>query len=128
MEALIDQLNNVDRYQSFSSMEIGTCFTIRSLDLDEDRVFINIKGEAAEKSYSIPLVLKKLIASNLYKEICAEELKPIIKYLGKVKHKKIDGREYHNFKIVKILPRDWEEVNNSESATTTTTTTTATTS
>ena len=99
---LIHQLNHVDGYQSFSSMENGTCFTIRSLDLDEDRVFINIKGETTEKSYSIPLVLKKLIASNFYKKICAEELKPIIKYLGMVKHKKIRGREYHNFKIVKM--------------------------
>ena len=116
---LIDQLN---RYWSFHTMEIGTCFTIRSIDLDKDRVLINIKGETTEKYYSIPLVLKKLITNDLYKKIFAEELKPIIEYLGKVKHKKIDGREYHNFKIVKILPRDWEEVNNSESVTTTATT------
>ena len=102
--ALIDQLNDVDKYQSFSSMENGTCFTIRSLDLDKDRVFINIKGETAEKSYSIPLVLKKLITTDLYKKIFAEELKPIIKYLGKVKHKKIDDVEYHNFKIVMVIP------------------------
>ena len=120
--ALIDQLNDVDKYQSFSSMENGTCFTIRSLDLDKDRVFINIKGETAEKSYSIPLVLKKLITTDLYKKIFAEELKPIIKYLGKVKHKKIDDVEYHNFKIVNILSGDWEEVTNSESVTTTPTT------
>ena len=120
--ALIDQLNNVDGYQSFGSMENGTSFTIRSLDLDKDRVFINIKGETTEKYYLIPLVLKKLITNDLYKKICAEELKPIIEYLGKVKHKKIDGREYHNFKVVKILPRDWEEVNNSASVTTTATT------
>ena len=86
--AIIDQLNNVDKYQSFSSMENGTSFTIRSLDLDKDRVFINIKGETAEKSYSIPLVLKKIITSNLYKETYAEDLKLTIKYLGKVKHKK----------------------------------------
>ena len=118
--ALIDQLNDVDRRQSFSYMENGTCFTIRSLDLDTDRVLINIKGETAEKSYSIPIVLKKLITTDLYKKTFAEELKPIIEYLGKVKHKKIDGREYHNFKIVKILPRDGEEVNNSESRTATT--------
>ena len=119
--ALVDQLNNMNnKCWSFHSMEIGTCFTIRSLDLDEDRVFINIKGETTEKSYSIPLVLKKLIASNLYKEICAEELKPIIEYQGKVKHNKIRGREYHNFKIVNILPEDGEEVNNSESTTATT--------
>ena len=120
--ALIDQLNDVDKYQSFSSMENGTSFTIRSLDLDKDRVLINIKGETTEKYYLIPLVLKKLITNDLYKKIFAEELKPIIEYLGKVKHKKIDGREYHNFKVVKILPRDWEEVNNSESVTTTATT------
>ena len=118
--ALIDQLNNVDGYKSFHSMEIGTCFTIRSLDLDEDRVFINIKGETTEKYYSIPFVLKKLITSNLYKETCAEELKPIIEYLGMVKHDKIGEREYHNFKIVKILPRNGEEVTNSESGTATT--------
>ena len=122
MEALIDQLNNVDRYQSFSSMEIGTCFTIRNLNFDKDRIFINIKGETTKQYYSIPFILKKIVASNFYKKICAEELKPIIEYLGKVKHKKIDGREYHNFKIVKILPRDGEEVNNSESRTTTATT------
>ena len=118
--ALIDQLNNVDRYQSFSSMENGTSFTIRSLDFDKDRVFINIEGETTEKYYLIPLVLKKLVTNDLYKKIFAEELKPIIEYQGKVKHKKIDGREYHNFKVVKILPRDGEEVNNSESTTATT--------
>ena len=119
--AIIDQLNNVDKYQSLSSMENGTSFTIRSLDLDTDKVLINIKGETTEKYYSIPLVLKKLITNDLYKKIFAEELKPIIEYLGKVKHKKIDGREYHNFKVVKILPRYEEEVNNSESVTTATT-------
>ena len=75
---IIDQLNGVDKYQSFSSMENGTCFTIRSLDLDKYRVFINIKGEAAEKSYPIPFVLKKIVASNLYKKICAKKLKPIV--------------------------------------------------
>ena len=101
--ALIDQLN---RYQSFSSMEIGTCFTIRSFDFDKNRVLINIKGETTEQYYSIPFILKKIVASNFYKKICAEELKPIIKYLGMVKHKKIRGIKYHNFKIVKILPRN----------------------
>ena len=120
--ALIDQLNHVDRYQSFSSMENGTCFSIRSLDFDKDRVLINIKGETTEKYYSIPFVLKKLITNDLYKKIFAEELKPIIEYMGMVKHKKIDGREYHNFKVVKILPSDGEEANNSESVTTTATT------
>ena len=120
--AIIDQLNHVDGYKSFHSMEIGTCFSIRSLDLDMDKVFINIEGGTTEQYYFIPFVLKRLITSNLYKEICAEELKPIIEYQGKVKHKKIDGREYHNFKVVKILPRDWEEANNSESVTTTATT------
>ena len=110
--AIIDQLNHVDRYQSFSSMEIGTCFSIRSLDLDENRVFINIKGRTTEESYSIPFVLKKIIASNLYKKICAKKLNPIIEYLGKVRHKKIDDVEYHNFKIVKILPEE-EEVTTS---------------
>ena len=121
--ALIDQLNDVDRRWSFSSMEIGTCFTIRILDLHANRVLINVKGETTEKSYSIPIILKKLITTNLYRKTFAEELKPIIEYLGKVKHKKIDGGEYHNFKVVNILSRDGEEVINSESATTTTTTT-----
>ena len=122
---LIDRLNNADnRCWSFNSMEIGTCFTIRSLDLDTDKVLINIKGETTEKYYSIPIVLKKLITSNLYKETCAKKLNPIIKYLGKVKHWKIRGRKYHNFKVVKIIPRNGEEVINSESATRTTTTTT----
>ena len=120
---LIDRLNNANnRCWSFHSMEIGTCFTIRSIDLDTDKVLINIKGETTEKYYSIPIVLKKLITSNLYKITCAEDLKPIVKYLGKVKHKKIDDVEYHNFKVVKILSRDGEEVINSESTTTTTTT------
>ena len=113
--ALVDQLNNVDGYQSFSSMENGTCFSIRSLDFDKDRVLINIKGETTEQYYLIPLVLKKIVASNFYKKICAKKLNPIIEYLGMVKHKKIEGREYHNFKIVKIQPRNGEEeVNNSE--------------
>ena len=103
-------------------MEIGTCFTIRSIDLDMDKVLINIKGETTEKYYLIPIVLKKLITSNLYKETCAKKLNPIIKYLGKVKHNKIRGRKYHNFKVVKIQPED-EEVINSESATRKTTTT-----
>ena len=121
--ALIDQLNNADnKCWSFHSMEIGTCFSIRSIDFDKDRVFINIEGETTEKYYSIPIVLKKLVTTDLYKKIFAEELKPIIEYQGKVKHKKIDGRDYHNFKVVKILPSDWEEVNNSESVTTTATT------
>ena len=101
---LIDQLNNVDGYRSFSSVEIGACFTIKSLDLDEDRVLIKIEGETTEEYYFIPFVLKKLITSTFYKKICAEELKPIIKYLGKVKHKKIDDVEYHNFKIVMVIP------------------------
>ena len=83
--ALIDQLNNADnKCWSFHSMEIGTCFSIRSIDFDKDRVLINIKGETTEKYYSIPIVLKKLITSNLYKETCAKKLKPIIEYLGKV--------------------------------------------
>ena len=107
--AIIDKLNNVDGYQSFSSMENGTCFSIRSLDLDMDRVLINIEGETTEEYYSIPFVLKKLITTNLYKKICAEELKTIIEYRGMVKNKKIEGREYHNFKVVKILPRNGEE-------------------
>ena len=104
---LINQLNI-----SFHTMEIGTCFNIRSFDLDMDRVIINIKGETTEKYYSIPFILKKIIASNFYKKICAEELKPIIKYLGMVKHKKIEGIKYHNFKVVKILPEE-EEVTTS---------------
>ena len=124
---LIDQLNNVNnKCWNFHSMKNGTCFTIRSIDLDEDRVLINIKGETTEKYYLIPIVLKKLITSNLYKETCAKKLNPIIKYLGKVKHWKIRGRKYHNFKVVKIIPRNGEEVINSESATRRTTTTTTT--
>ena len=62
---LIDRLNNADnRCWSFHSMEIGTCFTIKSIDLDTDKVLINIKGETTEKYYSIPIVLKKLNTSN----------------------------------------------------------------
>ena len=99
-------INHLNRYWNFHSMEIGTCFTIRSLDLDKNRVLINIKGETTEKYYSIPFILKKIVASNFYKKICAEELKPIIEYRGMVKHKKIRGIKYHNFKIVKILPRN----------------------
>ena len=123
---LIDQLNNVNnKCWTFQSMKNGTCFTIKNLDLDEDRVLINIKGEKTDKYYLIPIVLKKLVTSNLYKETCAKKLNPIIKYLGKVKHNKIRGRKYHNFKVVKIQPED-EEVINSESATRKTTTTTIT--
>ena len=107
--ALINQLSNVDGYKSFSSIEIGTCIAIRSIDLDENRVFINIKGRTTEEYYLIPFVLKKIVASNLYKKICAEELKTIIEYRGMVKHKKIEGIKYHNFKVVKILPRNGEE-------------------
>ena len=104
--AIIDQLNHVYGYKSFSRMEIGTCFTIRSIDLDMDKVFINIEGGTTEEYYSIPFVLKKIIASNLFKKICAEGLNPIIEYRGMVKHKKMEEREYHNFKIVKILPEE----------------------
>ena len=118
---LIDQLNDVDRCWNFSSMEIGTCFTIRIFDLHANRVLINARGETIEKSYSLPIILKKLITTDLYKKTCAEELNPVIEYLGKVKHKKIHDGEYHNFKVVKILSRDGEEVINSESTTTTTT-------
>ena len=115
MEVLKDNTirNHVDSYKIFSSIGIGTCFSIRSLNLDENRVFINIKGRTTEESYSIPFVLKKIIASNLYKKICAKKLNPIIEYLGKVRHKKIEDVEYHNFKIVKILPEEEEEVTTS---------------
>ena len=98
---IIDQLN---RYQSFHSMEIGTCFTIRSFDLDKNRVLINIEGGTTEQYYFIPFVLKRLITNDLFEKICTEELKPIVEYRGMVKHKKIEGIKYHNFKIVKILP------------------------
>ena len=122
MEALKDNTTLIDQlniYWSFHTMEIGTCFTIRSLDLDIDKVLINIEGRTTEQYYFIPIVLRKLIASNLYKKICAKKLKPIIKYLGMVRHNKIESRKYHDFKVVKILPEDGEEVNNSESTTTT---------
>ena len=103
--AIIDQLNNANnRCWNFHSLENGTCFSIRSIDLDENRVLIKIEGETTEEYYFIPFVLKKLITSTFYKKICAEELKPIIKYLGKVKHQKIDDVEYHNFKIVMVIP------------------------
>ena len=117
---LIDQLNDGDRCWNFSSMEIGTGFTLRIFYLHANRVLINVRGETIEKSYSVPIILKNLIITDLYKKTCAEELNPVIEYLGKVKHKKIDGGEYHNFKIVNILSRDGEKVINSESATTTT--------
>ena len=116
MEVLKDNtiLNHVDGYRSFSSVEIGTCFSIRSLDLDMDKVFINIKGRTTKQYYSIPFILKKIVASNFYKKICAKKLNLIIKYLGMVKHKKREGIKYHNFKIVKIQSRNGGEVINSE--------------
>ena len=117
---LINQLNDGDRCWNFSSMEIGTCFTIRIFDLHANRVLINVRGETIKKSYSVPTILKKLITTDLYKKTLSEELNPVIEYLGKAKHKKIHDREYHNFKVVKILSRDGKEVINSESTTTTT--------
>ena len=118
---LIDQLNDGDRCWNFSSMEIGTCFTMRIFDLHANRILINVRGETIEKTFSVPTQLKKLITTEIFKKTIAEDLNPVIEYLGKAKHQKIHDREYHNFKVVKILTRDGKEVINSESTTTTTT-------
>ena len=117
---LIDQLNGGDRCLNFSGMEIGTCFTMRIFDLHANRILINVRGETIEKTYSVPTQLKKLITTEIFKKTLDEDLNPVIEYLGKAKHKKIHDREYHNFKVVKILSRDGKEVINSESTTTTT--------
>ena len=77
MEALKDNttlINQLNKCWNFHSMEIGTCFTIRSIDFDMDKVLINIKGETTEKYYSIPFILKKIVTSNFYKKICAKKL------------------------------------------------------
>ena len=105
-------------------MEIGTCFTMSIHDLHANRILINIRGETIEKTFSVPTQLKKLITTEIFKKTIAEELYPVIEYLGKTKHQKIKDREYHNFKVVKILTRDGEEVDKSEQQITTTTTTT----
>ena len=127
VSTLIDQLNTGDRCWSFSSMNVGTCFTISiGDDLQENIILIKIIGEGYEKSFSIPTQLKKLISTQIFKKTIAEDLFPVIEYLGKTKHQKIKDREYHNFKVVKILKRNGEEVNNSGQQIGTTTTTTTT--
>ena len=58
MEVLKDNtiLNHVDSYKIFSSIGIGTCFSIRSLNLDENRVFLSILKEGQLKNL-IPYLL-----------------------------------------------------------------------
>ena len=90
-------------------------------DLHANKILINVRGETIEKTFSIPTQLKKLITTEIFKKTIAEDLYPVIEYLGKGKHKKIHDREYHNFKVVKILTRDGKEVINSQSTTTTAT-------
>ena len=92
------------------SMEIGTCFTMVIHDLHANRIVIKIRGETTEKTFSVPTQLKKLIRSEIFKKKIEEELDPVIKYLGKTKHRNIKDREYHNFKVVKILTKDGKEV------------------
>ena len=122
VSTLIDQLNAGDRCWNFSSMDVGTCFTMSIDDLQANRILIKIIGEGYEKSFSIPTQLKKLISTEIFKKTIAEDLFPVIEYLGKTKHQKIKDREYHNFKVVKILTRDGEEVDKSEQQIGTTTT------
>ena len=63
-----------------------------------------------ENTFLVPTQLKKLITTEIFKKTIAEELYPVIEYLGKTKHQKIKDREYHNFKVVKILTKDGKEV------------------
>ena len=115
---LIDQLNVGDRCWNFSSMEIGTCFTMSIYDLHANRILINVRGETIEKTFSVPTQLKKLITTEIFKKTIAEGLDPVIEYLEKTKHLKINDREYHNFKVMKNLTKDGKEVINSSTTTT----------
>ena len=121
--ALINQLNNHERCWNFSSMEVGTCFTVFFRDLQSNQVHIRIRGEGYEKIFSIPTQLRKLITTGVFEKVKNDGMNPIIKYKGKNKHQKIKDREYHTFEIVNILTKDGEEVNKSQQISTTTTTT-----
>ena len=76
--ALINQLNAGDRCWNFSSMEVGTCFTMSIHDLHANRILIKIYGEGYEKTCSIPTQLKKLITTEIFKKTIAEDLYPVI--------------------------------------------------
>ena len=77
-----------------------------------------LEEKQSKKTFSVPTQLKKLITTEIFKKTIAEELNPVIEYLGKNKHQKINDREYHNFKVVKILTKDGKEVINSSTTTT----------
>ena len=109
VSTLIDQLNTGDRCWSFSSMNVGTCFTISDY-LNENRIIIMIIGEEYEKSFTIPSELKRLISTQIFKKTIVEDLFPVIEYLGKSNHLKFKNRQYHKFKVVKIVKRNGEEV------------------
>ena len=118
--ALINQLNDHERCWSFSSMEVGTCFTVFFRDLQLNQVHIRIRGEGYEKIFSIPTQLRKLITTGVFAKVKDDGMNPVIKYKGKKKHQTIKDREYHTFEIVNILTKDGEEVNKSSTTTTTT--------
>ena len=109
VSTLINQLNAGDRCVSFSSMNVGTCFTISDY-LNENRIIIMIIGEEYEKSFTIPSELKRLISTQIFKKTIVEDLFPVIEYLGKSNHLKFKNRQYHKFKVVKIVKRNGEEV------------------
>ena len=98
-------------------MEIGTCFTMNIHDLHANKILIKVRGETIKKTFSLPTQLNKLITTDVFKKTKAEGLDPVIEYLGKNKHQKINDREYHNFKVVKVLTKDGKEVINSSTTT-----------
>ena len=42
---LINQLNDGDKCWSFSTMEIGICFTVNTNDLQSNKILIKVRGE-----------------------------------------------------------------------------------
>ena len=87
-------------------------------DLHANKILIKVRGEIIGKTFSLPTQLNQLITTDVFKKTKAEGLDPVIEYLGKTKHQKINNREYHNFKVVKILTKDGKEVINSSTTTT----------
>ena len=86
---LINQLNAGDKCWSFSSMEIGTCFTVNINDLQSNKILIKVRGETMEKTFSLPTQLRKLITADVFEKVKADGMNPVIEYKGKTKHQKI---------------------------------------
>ena len=47
----IQKLNAGEKCCNFSSMEIGTCFTIKMHDLHANKILIKLRGETIEKNF-----------------------------------------------------------------------------